>query len=142
MLTVDFTAQDAKATRPLKRAAVKTARCAARLEEKKARLRVSLMITDDETVRRLNAQYRGIDKPTDVLSFPSDEDSFLGDIAISLPRTRTQAEEYGHSIVRETAFLTAHAMLHLFGYDHENEDDEKKMREKQRQIMKKAGFEL
>lgn len=103
---------------------------------------MSLLFTDDDNIRQLNKQYREKDAVTDVISFPSDEEGFLGDIALSLPRAFEQAKEYGHSEEREVAFLVAHSMLHLFGYDHENESDEQSMRERQREIMKKAGYEL
>ena len=100
---------------------------------------VSVLITDDETIRQLNAHYRGMDKPTDVLSFPlydengrlDDED--LGDVVISLERACKQANEYNHSVEREVAFLTVHSVLHLLGYDHEI--DETEMFEKQSGIM-------
>ncbi len=105
---------------------------------------ISLVITDDAEIRRLNAAYRGIDRPTDVLSFPQtvpgEETPFvsppgqaeqLGDIVISFPRARQQAEEYGHSLERELSYLTVHGLLHLLGYDHEKEDERRVMREKE-----------
>lgn len=105
---------------------------------------VSLVVTDDDEIRRLNAAYRGVDRPTDVLSFPQtvpgDETPFvaapgqarqLGDIVISFPRAREQAEEYGHSLERELSYLTVHGLLHLLGYDHEQEDERRIMREKE-----------
>jgi probable rRNA maturation factor len=88
---------------------------------------VSLLITDDAHICRLNRRYRGIPKPTDVLSFSMNEGKrlvsgiegpVLGDIIISAERALAQALEYGHGPVREMAFLTAHGMLHLLGYDH------------------------
>ncbi len=115
---------------------------------------VSVTYTDDEGIRALNLQYRQLDKPTDVLSFPlmdfsgeSDEPVAdepvvsLGDIVISLERARAQAEEYGHSFEREVAFLTVHSMLHLLGYDHETgEEDELDMRARQSRIMADMGL--
>lgn len=102
-------------------------------------LSVSVLITDNKNIHKLNKQYRGKDSPTDVLSFPLydedgnlDEDE-LGDIVISLERATEQAQEFGHSVEREIAFLTAHSMLHLIGYDHEVEDDE--MFKKQEDIL-------
>ena len=100
---------------------------------------VSVLITDNEEIHSLNAEYRQKDAPTDVLSFPL-FDEFgnldyyeLGDIVISLERAKTQAEEYNHSLKREVAFLTAHSMLHLLGYDHEtSKEDEKEMIQKQK----------
>lgn len=124
----------------IKKAARKSVKAAANLESKKGT--VSLLFTDDDNIRQLNKQYRGKDAVTDVLSFPSEEEGFLGDIALSLPRAFAQAKEFGHSEEREVAFLVAHSMLHLCGYDHESKEEEKTMRERQREIMKKAGYEL
>lgn len=100
---------------------------------------VSLTFTDNATIREINNEYRGIDRETDVLSFPmTDEgESFtvdpetgcynLGDIVISLEKAIAQSEEYGHSFEREVAFLTVHSMLHLLGYDHERSEEEEKI---------------
>ncbi|MBR7163523.1 MAG: rRNA maturation RNase YbeY [Clostridia bacterium] len=113
---------------------------------------ISLSITDNEGIRELNREQRGIDKETDVLSFPMltledgvliVEDSdlidncvFLGDIVISLPKAREQAEAYGHSLLREMGFLAVHSMLHLLGYDHElGEAEEKEMFAKQEEVL-------
>ncbi len=111
---------------------------------------VSVTFTDNEGIRELNAAHRGIDRPTDVLSFPllereelamaSDGDA-LGDIVLSLERAREQSLEYGHSCEREVAFLTVHSMLHLLGYDHElSEEDEKEMFNKQEEILSLMGI--
>lgn len=102
---------------------------------------VSVLITDDTYIKTLNLQYRNIDRPTDVLSFPLyDEngeldDEELGDIVISLERAYAQADEYGHSIIREVAFLTAHSMLHLLGYDHETDEEREEMFAIQEEIL-------
>ncbi len=102
---------------------------------------VSVTLCDDEKIHLLNREYRGVDAPTDVLSFPifdetDDDFAVLGDIVISLERAKSQAEEYGHSFEREVAFLCVHSVLHLLGYDHETgEEDEKEMFEKQDRIM-------
>ena len=115
---------------------------------------VSITLTDNEGIHALNKQYRNIDAPTDVLSFPLveyeasdeppvDDENMLGDIVISLERAEEQAEEFGHSFEREVSFLTVHSMLHLLGYDHVNsEAEEKEMRERQRAIMKNLGLEV
>ena len=117
---------------------------------------VSVTFTDDEGIRELNNKFRKKDKPTDVLSFPlfdydgnSDEPAFdelannLGDIVISLERAMAQANEFGHSFEREVAFLTAHSMLHLLGYDHETGDeDEADMRRRQSEIMERLGLSV
>ena len=105
---------------------------------------VSVLITDNEEIHELNLEYRQKDAPTDVLSFPLfDEDGYLddeelGDIVISLERAKAQAEEYNHSLKREVAFLTAHSMLHLLGYDHENGEQE--MYIKQDEILNELGI--
>lgn len=106
---------------------------------------VSVVLADNEYIHRLNKQYRDIDTPTDVLSFAmleGEEDSpveesevLLGDIVISVERAQQQAEDYGHSFTREVAYLTAHGMFHLLGYDHNSEEERKIMREKEEQIL-------
>ena len=113
---------------------------------------VSLTFTDNEGIRSLNNEFRGIDKPTDVLSFPltdyegsefpfDEPELCLGDIVISLERAQEQAQEFGHSYEREVAFLTVHSMLHLLGYDHVNSDEEDiEMRRRQREILERMGI--
>ena len=119
---------------------------------------VHVLLTGDEGIRACNAQYRGIDRATDVLSFPSvpyrpdctcsarpdwlDEEydvesgaCFLGDIVISIPHVRSQAAEYGHSEARETAYLMTHAMFHLMGYDHIKEEDRIRMRKMEEEAI-------
>lgn len=104
---------------------------------------VSITFTDNESIRELNREYRDIDRATDVLSFPMDDegdDVVLGDIVISLERAKEQATEYGHSLEREISFLCVHSTLHLLGYDHEtSEEDEKEMFMKQEEILKIMG---
>jgi probable rRNA maturation factor len=142
MLHIEITEEGVSASRSIIKAVKKAAKAAVKAEGKKGRLFVSLLFTNDDNIRRLNKQYREKDAATDVLSFPSEEEGFMGDIALSLERARRQANEFGHSEEREAAFLTAHSMLHLMGYDHENKEDEELMREKQREIMIKAGYKL
>lgn len=115
---------------------------------------VSVTLTDSEGIQDLNLRFRGIDAPTDVLSFPlfdfegeTDEppvdeiQNMLGDIVLNLERTQAQAEEFGHSFEREAAFLTVHSMLHLLGYDHEtSEEDDTDMRARQRAVMERMGL--
>ena len=117
---------------------------------------VSVSFTDNKGIRELNKKFRGIDRPTDVLSFPlfdyegeSEEPpvdelmGMLGDIVLSLEQAKLQAEEYGHSFAREVAFLTVHSMLHLLGYDHETgEEDEADMRRRQSEIMDRMGLSV
>lgn len=99
---------------------------------------ISLLITDDETIHNLNKEYRQKDKPTDVLSFPMDDEVLLGDIVISIDTAKKQAEEREINIDREAAFLFIHGLLHLLGYDHETSvEDEKEMFALQEEILKK-----
>ena len=106
---------------------------------------VSVTFTDDEGIRAINREYREIDAPTDVLSFPLFEEAqgthMLGDIVLSLEKCRAQAEEFGHSFERECAFLTVHSTLHLLGYDHVNsEEEENDMRARQTAVVEKMGL--
>ncbi len=112
---------------------------------------VSVTLTNNEYIHTLNREYRGIDRPTDVLSFalneseePEVEDgpdvNVLGDLVISVERAKEQAADYGHSVKREIAFLTVHGMLHLLGYDHMEEEDRIEMEAEQRFVMEKLGI--
>lgn len=116
---------------------------------------VSVTFTDNEGIRVLNREYRGIDKETDVLSFPlisfekseeppiDESQIMLGDIVLSLEKAQAQAEEFSHSPQRETAFLTVHSMLHLLGYDHvDSEEDDREMRRRQREILERMGLSV
>ena len=113
---------------------------------------VSVTFCSQEHIRMLNEKYRGIDKATDVLSFPLYENgefdpaecqlgAALGDIVISLPRAKEQAKELGNSLVREIAFLAVHSTLHLLGYDHERSEEEDELQCRlQREIIEKLGI--
>ena len=108
---------------------------------------VSVTICNDEYIHKLNKEYRGKDKATDVLSFPILEFdtpevmTLLGDIIISVDTASRQAEEYGNTLERELCFLSVHSSLHLLGYDHEiSEEEEKYMISKQKEILSKAGL--
>lgn len=126
-------------------------------------VQVNVLLTDKEGIREYNRQYRNMDKETDVLSFPNvdyeqpgdfslveknemayaDPDTgeiYLGDIILCRERISSQAQEYGHSELRELSFLIAHSMLHLLGYDHMEEAEEKIMMEKQEKILDKLGI--
>jgi probable rRNA maturation factor len=140
-MKLDVSWQGVEPDKNLRKTALKAARAAAKSEARMS-VSASLLFTDDETIRQLNSRYRGVDSATDVLSFPSGECGFAGDIAISVPQARLQAEQYGHTIGREIAFLTVHAMLHLFGYDHIDESEETEMRQRQRDILRIAGYEI
>jgi probable rRNA maturation factor len=129
-------------------------------EECPYEVEVSILLTDDAQIRQINQEFRGIDTPTDVLSFPVIEydipgdfskleeevadyfhpesgELLLGDIVISIDRAKLQAEEYGHSLMRELAFLTTHSMFHLFGYDHMEDDERRIMEDKQNIVLDK-----
>ena len=123
---------------------------------------VELLLTDNEEIQRINQEFRSIDRPTDVLSFPmidfecpaeydflEEDDSLfdpetgelmLGNIVSSKEKVLSQAEEYGHSVKREYAFLIAHSMLHLLGYDHMEEEERAVMEGKQREILEQLGI--
>ena len=122
------------------------------LEQFSGSAEISVRFVDNEMIRALNNQFRGIDSATDVLSFPLGENGdydvnpetgafVLGDIVISVPRAMEQAEEYGHSLDREIGFLTVHSMLHLLGYDHvEGGLPAVRMREKEEQVLSQLGL--
>ena len=124
---------------------------------------LNVILTDNEEIKNINKRYREVDAPTDVLSFPmvdyetpadfshledNSDDYFnpetgellLGDIIVSVEKVTAQAQEYGHSKERELGFLIAHSMLHLFGYDHMEEEERRIMEEKQRIILDKLGI--
>ncbi|RIX54128.1 rRNA maturation RNase YbeY [Paenibacillus nanensis] len=122
---------------------------------------VTLTFVDDEEIHELNREYRGIDRPTDVLSFAMQDEGteeldiifevesedeadpisgMLGDIIISAERALAQSEEYGHSLEREIGFLFVHGFLHLIGYDHQDEESEAVMTAKQEAVLQKAGL--
>lgn len=104
---------------------------------------VSVLIVNGEKIRSINREFREVDNETDVLSFPMldfSEDSSLGDIVVNIERAKQQALDYGHSFERELAFLITHSMLHLFGYDHQSDEDEKLMFAKQDKILDELGL--
>ncbi|MHB1418936.1 MAG: rRNA maturation RNase YbeY [Bacillota bacterium] len=114
---------------------------------------VSVLLVDDERIRELNFSYRGINAPTDVLSFAmmeqtedepevldAEEETILGDIVISMERAVQQAEEYGHGVEREVGYLMVHGFLHLLGYDHQQEDDQLRMRSREEEILKSVDL--
>lgn len=104
---------------------------------------VSISLVDNEEIRALNSEYRDIDKETDVLSFPMDQEftipglEILGDIIISMEKAVEQANEFSHSLERELAYLTAHSLYHLLGYDHMEEEEKTIMRQKEKNMMRK-----
>lgn len=148
---------------PLEETADRVIRTALLCEECPYDAEINLLITDKQGIRTYNKEYRGIDKETDVLSFPgvdyerpgdfllADEDRnsyfnpetgeiLLGDIVLCKERVFSQAEEYGHSVLREFSFLLVHSVLHLLGYDHMEQEEEAVMREHQDKIMEKLDI--
>ena len=113
------------------------------VHEKVEKALVNIIIVDNVEIRKINKEYRGIDRETDVISFALEDDNtfielpirVLGDIYISIDKVKSQAIEYGHSEKREICFLTVHGILHLLGYDHMNPDEEKIMFDKQDKIL-------
>jgi probable rRNA maturation factor len=116
---------------------------------------LSLHLVSDTTIRALNADHRAIDRATDVLSFPlhdasadgevgfvlpPDEPIHLGDVVVSYPRAVEQAADYGHSVEREVAYLVAHGVLHVLGYDHELDSERQVMRQREEEALQPLGF--
>lgn len=110
----------------------------------------SVLLCDNKRIHELNLEYRGIDRPTDVLSFALNEGEddgegeeashLLGDIVISLERTAEQAKEYGHAFTRELAYLTVHSCLHILGYDHMTDEDKAEMRTEEEFVLGRLGY--
>lgn len=132
----------------IRKKAEKTITEVLRVENISENVEVSLSIVDKETIHKLNKDYRNVDRETDVLSFPLDEEGFdnegnplilLGDIVICLDVAEDQAADFGHSLEREIMYLICHSTLHLLGYDHIEEDDKKVMRLKEKEVMKNLG---
>lgn len=116
------------------------------LERNSLDYEVSVSFVTNEEIHELNRDYRGVDRPTDVLSFQMDEeevygemDVVLGDIVISMEKALEQAEDFGHSLTREVVYLTVHSMFHLMGYDHMNEEEKAEMRSKEKAVLKELG---
>ena len=117
----------------------------------KAKLYISITLTNPSNIQKINKEYRNIDKETDVLSFPMFEkyeianldntnEDILGDMVISIERVEEQAKEYGHSFERELAYMVVHSFYHLLGYDHMTEEDKKEMREKEENVLGILGI--
>ena len=145
----------------LQKTAETVTRAAAEFAHSPAELSVDILLCDEDQIQELNRQYRGVDQPTYVLSFPNIEfaapalwpdpvsaylfdpesgELMLGNIALCKQRILSQAEEYGHTVRREYAFLTVHSLLHLFGYDHMDEDERAVMEAAQREILERVGI--
>lgn len=121
-----------------------------RHEQHKLPAEVTLLLTDDDQLRTLNKEYRGIDAPTDVLSFATgdsmpgmeEDEAYLGDIIISVPTAERQAKQGGHSLKAELQLLAVHGTLHLLGYDHEDLDEKDRMWWAQASILAQLGAEI
>lgn len=128
----------------------KTVKAALEYENFSLDTEISVTVVSLEDIHRINLEHRGIDRPTDVLSFPlidftvekpdKSKKIYLGDIVLCYDKVLSQAEEYGHSTERELAFLTAHSMLHLMGYDHMEKGEEEIMFKKQEEILSGMGL--
>ena len=157
-ITADVEGVDSDRTRALIRKAIRTA---LELEQVTIPCEINVLLTDDSGIHDINLEMRGVDRPTDVLSFPefeftpgeppteADDELFdvatgllpLGDMVISVERVKEQAQEYGHSVRRELSYLVVHSVLHLLGYDHLDEGEQKaQMREREEIIMTQLGI--
>jgi len=153
MLVIDFMDETNEITEEQVERIEKLLQHAAKEENVPDGAEVSVTFVDNEKIREINRDYRGKDQPTDVISFALEEmgeeeieivgvdvPPVLGDIIISVPKAREQAEQYGHSFMRELGFLAVHGFLHLLGYDHETEEEEKEMFTKQELILQQFGL--
>ena len=153
MLVIDFMDETNEITEEQVERIEKLLQHAAKEENVPDGAEVSITFVDNEKIREINRDYRGKDQPTDVISFALEEmgeeeieivgvdvPPVLGDIIISVPKAREQAEQYGHSFMRELGFLAVHGFLHLLGYDHETEEEEKEMFTKQELILQQFGL--
>lgn len=136
---------DIKITDEIKNLIEKSIAAVLKVENLDENVEVSVSFVGDEEIRDLNRDYRGVDKSTDVLSFPMDDEfiivsRILGDVIINTRRVMEQAEELGHSNERELSYLTVHSILHLLGYDHMEDEDKKEMREREKLAMKKLSI--
>ncbi len=115
-------------------------------------LYVNVVLTDSNNIKKINKEYRNMDKETDVLSFPMyekeeikdiklEKEDILGDMVISIEKVQSQAKEYGHSFERELAYMVVHSFYHLIGYDHINEEDKIEMRKKEENILNKLNIQ-
>ncbi len=127
----------------------KAATAALRAEGVDEPCEIGVTLTNDKGIHGINCEQRGVDRPTDVLSFPIDEMNYdtnrryLGDMVLSLERAEAQGEEYGGGFAHEVQYLTVHSVLHLLGYDHLDEGEEKaKMRAREKTIMKELGYDF
>lgn len=136
---------DIEITEEIKNLIEKSIAAVLKVENLDENVEVSVSFVGDDEIRDLNREYRGVDKSTDVLSFPMDDEfiidnRILGDVIINTRRVMEQAEELGHSNERELSYLTVHSILHLLGYDHMGDEDKKEMREREKLAMKELSI--
>ena len=136
---------DIKITEEIKNLIEKSIAAVLKVENLDENVEVSVSFVGDEEIRDLNRDYRGVDKSTDVLSFPMDDEfiivgRILGDVIINTRRVMEQAKELGHSNERELSYLTVHSILHLLGYDHMEDEDKREMREREKLAMKELSI--
>ncbi|RRN73198.1 rRNA maturation RNase YbeY [Peribacillus simplex] len=153
ILAIDLMDETNEVTEEAQRLVESILQFAAKKENIEKDTELSVTFVDNERIREINKEYRHKDSATDVISFALEEmgedeveivgvemPRILGDIIISIERTKEQAEEYGHSFDRELGFLALHGFLHLLGFDHMNEEDEKEMFTKQKEILEEYGL--
>lgn len=153
MLTIDFIDEESLVNEKVQGLLTDLLNYAAKKENIESDAELSVTFVDNDQIQEINRTYRGKDKPTDVISFALEETSadevniidgpdyrMLGDVIISIPKTKEQAEEYGHSFQRELGFLSVHGFLHLLGYDHMTDEDEKEMFARQSEILDEFGL--
>ena len=153
MLVIDFIDEVNGVTEEQQKELEQLLLLAAKMENVPSEAELSLTFVDNERIQEINREYRDKDRPTDVISFAMEEMGegeieivgenmpvILGDIIISVPKTYEQAEEYGHSFMRELGFLAVHGFLHLLGYDHETVEEEKEMFNRQKEILEAYGL--
>lgn len=136
---------DIEITEEIKNLIGKSISAVLKVENLDQNVEVSVSFVGDDEIRDLNREYRGVDKSTDVLSFPMDDEfiidnRILGDVIINTRRVMEQAEELGHSNERELSYLSVHSILHLLGYDHMEDEDKKEMREREKLAMKELSI--
>jgi probable rRNA maturation factor len=153
ILNIDFIDETNEVTKEQMNMIEQLLNYAAEIEHVPNGAEVGISFVDNERIRIINRDYRGKDQPTDVISFALEEKGegeveivgadippLLGDIIISIPKAKEQAKEYGHSFMRELGFLAVHGFLHLLGYDHKTEEEEKVMFSKQKEILERYGL--
>lgn len=150
-ITISNTQEKISAVEDLEKIITEVLEKAAEVYSLDVHTEVSVVFTDDEYIHELNLKYRGKDRPTDVLSFALNEgeepeiidgpvEVLLGDIIISVETALRQANEYGHTLEREMAYLTVHGILHLLGYDHERPEDKAEMRAEEEYVLGLLGI--